>query len=221
LTAGQIARRTHTPVRRVKATTSVARSELAAAVLNRHDIPLDQVAVIAEFDDGTEKGVEAVKAVTIAAQTEPARFDHVAQRLPDQREEQRLGAERVAELTAAGVRVLTEADWASPISGLRPSAEDPNGTKPTPEAHRDCPGHAAWVAGQQRAGHGDGVDGAVEGSVAAALSRCRTVRPLLACSGLVQARAASLRQCPGWEKDTMAWVALTGPMPRRSVRPTP
>jgi hypothetical protein len=94
LTAGQIARRTHTPVKRVKATTSVARSELAAAVLNRYDIPLDQVAVIAEFDDGTEKGVEAIK-------------------------------------------------------------------------------------------------------------------------------ATSLRQCPGWEKDTMAWVALTGPMPRRSVRPTP
>jgi hypothetical protein len=84
-----------------------------------------------------------------------------------------------------------------------------------------------------RAGHGNGVDGAVVGSVAAAvesvphgaaprLSRCRTVWPLLACRGLVPARAAnaaSLRQRPGWEKDTMAWAALTGPMPRRSVRP--
>ena len=37
LTAGQIARRTHTPVKRVRVTTSVARSELAAAVLNRYD----------------------------------------------------------------------------------------------------------------------------------------------------------------------------------------
>ncbi|MCH6171304.1 hypothetical protein MMF94_36890 [Pseudonocardia alaniniphila] len=94
MTAGQIARRTHTPVKRVKVTTSVARSELAAAVLSRYDIPLDQVAVIAEFDDGSEKGVEAVKALTITAQTEPAQFDHVAQRLRDQREEQRLVAER-------------------------------------------------------------------------------------------------------------------------------
>ncbi len=48
------------------------------------------------------------------------------------------------------------------------------------------------------------------------------VRPLLAGSGLVPARAAkaaSLRQRPGWEKLTMAWAALTGPMPRWLVRP--
>ncbi|WP_433295912.1 ParB/RepB/Spo0J family partition protein [Pseudonocardia sp. CA-142604] len=145
LTAGQIARRTHTPVKRVKVTTAVARSELAAAVLNRYDIPLDQVAVIAEFDDGSEKGVEAVKALTVTAQSEPAQFDHVAQRLRDQREEQRLVAERVAELTAAGVRVVTEADGASPISGLRPSAADPSGTELTPVAHQACPGQAVCV----------------------------------------------------------------------------
>src|SRR5215218_7665397 len=45
------------------------------------------------------------------------------------------------------------------------------------------------------------------------LSRCRTVRPLLAGSGLAPPRAAnaaSLRQRPGWENDTMAWAALTG-----------
>src|SRR5829696_10103094 len=54
------------------------------------------------------------------------------------------------------------------------------------------------------------------------LSRWRTVRPLLACSGLVPdsaANAASLRHRPGWEKLTMAWAAVTGPRPRRSVRP--
>src|SRR5512132_942300 len=54
------------------------------------------------------------------------------------------------------------------------------------------------------------------------LSRCRTVRPLLAGSGLAPPRAAnaaSLRQRPGWENDTMAWAALTGPMPRRSINP--
>ena len=48
------------------------------------------------------------------------------------------------------------------------------------------------------------------------------MRPLLAGSGLVPAsaaNAASLRQRPGWENVTMAWAALTGPMPRRSVRP--
>ena len=42
------------------------------------------------------------------------------------------------------------------------------------------------------------------------------VWPLLAGIGLVPpsaANAASLRQRPGWEKLTMAWAALTGPMP--------
>src|SRR3954454_20134098 len=50
------------------------------------------------------------------------------------------------------------------------------------------------------------------------LSRWRTVRPLLAGSGLAPAsaaNAASLRQRPGWEKLTMAWAALTGPTPGR------
>ena len=44
------------------------------------------------------------------------------------------------------------------------------------------------------------------------LSRCRTVRPLLAGSGQVPAReanAASLRQRPGWENETMAWAAAS------------
>jgi ParB family chromosome partitioning protein len=146
LTAGQIARRTHTAVKRVKVTTLVARSELAAAVLARYDIPLDRVAVIAEFDDGTEQGVEAVNALTVTAQSDAAQFDHVAQRLRDQREEKRLVAERVAELTAAGVRVVTEqTDQAVHLSRLRPTAQDPSGTELMLDAHQDCPGHAALV----------------------------------------------------------------------------
>ena len=46
------------------------------------------------------------------------------------------------------------------------------------------------------------------------LSRYRTVRPLLAASGLTPPRAAkgaSLRHRPGWENDSMAWAALTRP----------
>jgi hypothetical protein len=44
------------------------------------------------------------------------------------------------------------------------------------------------------------------------LSRCRTIRPLLAGMGLVPAsaaNAASLRQRPGCEKLTTAWAAVT------------
>src|SRR5436305_14629871 len=48
------------------------------------------------------------------------------------------------------------------------------------------------------------------------LSRWRVVWPLEASIGLVPAglaKAASLRQRPAWENDTMAWAALTGPIP--------
>jgi hypothetical protein len=54
------------------------------------------------------------------------------------------------------------------------------------------------------------------------LSRCRTVCPLLAGTGLVPASAAkagSLRTRPTWEKDTTTCAALTGPTPGRSVSP--
>src|SRR5664279_3269268 len=54
------------------------------------------------------------------------------------------------------------------------------------------------------------------------LRRCRLVRPLLASSGLAPARAAnaaSLRQRPTWENDTIPCAPLNGPTPLRSSRP--
>jgi len=54
------------------------------------------------------------------------------------------------------------------------------------------------------------------------LSRWRVVWPLEASIGLIPAslaKAASLRQRPGWENETMAWAALTGPIPGRVVSP--
>ena len=49
LSAGQIARRTRTGVRGVKASLTVADSELAAAAMARYDLTLEQAAVLAEF----------------------------------------------------------------------------------------------------------------------------------------------------------------------------
>lgn len=147
LTAGQIARRTHVPTARVKATAAVARSELAAAVLDRYEVTLDQVAVIAEFDDGTDAGVEAAKVLTVTAATEPTQFEHVAQRLRDDRTDAALVAEQVAELTTAGVPILDSdaAGGALQISGLRATADLPSGTELTAEQHASCPGHVAQV----------------------------------------------------------------------------
>lgn len=147
LTAGQIARRTHVPNARVKQTTAVARSEIAAAAMERYDLTLDQVAVIAEFDSPDGPDVEAVKALTVTAAKEPAQFAHVAQRLRDQRADARQVADTVAELTNQGVRVLDPEDTvsAAQLSGLRLDAQTPSGTELDPTTHSGCPGHAATV----------------------------------------------------------------------------
>ena len=155
LTAGQIARRTHVPAARVKVTAAVARSELATAVLGRYAVTLDQAAVIAEFDDGTDTGVEAVKALTVTAAKEPGQFAHVTQKLRDQRAEAALVAAQVDQLTAAGVALVDvdEPGAARQISGLRASVEEPSGAELTTDAHATCPGHAAGVDVRPRWGH--------------------------------------------------------------------
>ncbi|MBW0115666.1 ParB/RepB/Spo0J family partition protein [Pseudonocardia abyssalis] len=147
LTAGQIARRTHVPTARVKVTTAVARSELAAAVLDRYEVTLDQAAVIAEFDDHTDAGTDAVKVLTVTAAKNPAQFDHVAQKLRDERADAALLAEAVVDLTGQGLELIDpdQPGDARQISGLRPSEETPSGTELTAEAHTGCPGRAASV----------------------------------------------------------------------------
>jgi ParB family chromosome partitioning protein len=146
LTAGQIARRTHTPTTRVRVTTAVARSQLASAIITKYDLTLDQAAVIAEFDTGTEADTEAVKLLTVTAQSDPERFAHVAQRLRDDRDDARLVEQRTTELTTAGVRVIdADTDGAVSLQRLRPSSSDPSGTELTEDAHASCPGHAAHV----------------------------------------------------------------------------
>ena len=147
LTAGQIARRTHIPVARVKVTAAVARSELAAAVLDRYEVTLDQAAVIAEFDDHTDAGAAAVKVLTVTAAKEPAQFAHVAQKLRDERADAALLTDAVAELTGQGIALVDpdQPGTARQISGLRPSAESPSGAELTAEVHGGCPGRAASV----------------------------------------------------------------------------
>ncbi|MBW0101528.1 ParB N-terminal domain-containing protein [Pseudonocardia sp. KRD291] len=144
LSEAQRARVTRTPAKRVRQITAVAASELAAAVMGRYDLDLLQLQVIAEFDDDTE----AVKALTVTSQQSPAQFEHLAQRLRDERDEQALRAAKAAELAEAGVTVVDtdDHDDATMLDRLRPSEDDAEGTPLTEEAHQGCPGHAADVA---------------------------------------------------------------------------
>ena len=61
----------------VRTALKVAASEVATAIGERHDLSLDQLMVLAEFDTDTE----AVKALTVTALKEPDRFDHLVAQL--------------------------------------------------------------------------------------------------------------------------------------------
>lgn len=162
LSAGQIARRTHTPVKRVRAIHAVTSSPMARAALSGVGGPalrLDHAAVVAEFDDDRDDSAEAVEVLLEAAEHSPERFEHVAQRLRDGREEERLVAEHTQTLTGQGLRVLTddEAADATELYRLRPTVDSPQGTHLDAEEHTSCPGHAVhlvmrmdWSTNQKR-----------------------------------------------------------------------
>jgi ParB family transcriptional regulator, chromosome partitioning protein len=103
---------------------------------------------VAEFDDDREDSAQAVEVLLEAAEHSPERFEHVAQRLRDDREERRLIAEHTQTLTGQGLRVLTddEASDATELYRLRPTVDSPQGTHLDPEEHTSCPGHAVHLA---------------------------------------------------------------------------
>jgi ParB family chromosome partitioning protein len=151
LTAGQIARRTHTRPARVKTTLAVGRSGLAAAAMARHDLSLEQAAVIAEFASQEE----AVTALVAAAKIGPGQFEHVAQRARDDRTETRLRSELTARLHAAGVTTIQRPDHRGRgavlgLNQLRPGPHAEPGAAIGEADHAECPGHVAWLENSWR-----------------------------------------------------------------------
>jgi ParB family transcriptional regulator, chromosome partitioning protein len=141
LTAAQITRRTRRPKAEVDAALTVTGSELAAKAVGRFEfLTLDQAATIAEFDHDTE----AVKALTVAAKQ--GQFEHVAQRLRDDRDRDQARVALAEDLTGQGVTVVDQPGYddstVRPLYRLAPSA----GEVPFEvDAHAACPGHAAYV----------------------------------------------------------------------------
>jgi ParB family chromosome partitioning protein len=138
LSASQIQRRTRMKRREVDAAMSVSGSELARAAAHRYDfLTLEQAAVVADFDSDDE----AVKALVAAAKV--GGFDHVAQRLRDERTERQARAIVIGELELAGVRVLERPQWSDAAKRLETLRD--NGEPIDFDAHATCPGHAAFV----------------------------------------------------------------------------
>lgn len=150
LSAGQIVRRTHVPARRVRAIQAVNASQAARQAVEGvggYALTIDQAAVLAEFDDGTDHARPAVALLREVAERDPDRFGHATQRLRDERAERQLIAEHAQTLAADGIRVLAAEDTvtATELYLLRPASESPSGTPLTAEEHTSCPGHGIYL----------------------------------------------------------------------------
>lgn len=138
----QIAKRTATP----KATVKAARTAAQAPALREYadQLTLDQAATLAEFEDDSE----AVEALLDAAQQ--GRFEHLVQRLRDDREEAAKRADFAAYLAEQGVTVIERPTHGDPSIRSLSRLADANGDDLTPDNHAACPGHAAYIGTEWR-----------------------------------------------------------------------
>lgn len=141
LSATAIAKRAGTTKKRVNDALAVAANDVAAAVVARHNVDLEQAAVIAEFGDDEY----AVATLTEAAGASPGRFAHVASGLRRDREDARQRAETIAALADAGITVL-DPDQDDSGTALHRLCDGEGAEAIVPEAHAECPGHAAEVS---------------------------------------------------------------------------
>jgi ParB family chromosome partitioning protein len=146
LSARQIARRRHLPTRRVQTAVAVAQNQLALDAVTEGVLDLAQAAVVAEFAEDQA----AVVTLTGAARARPEQFDHIAQRLRDDREETRLREELTATLTEQGVTIIERpgALFDGSVRRLADLRARPNtapGTELTAQAHAGCSGHAVFL----------------------------------------------------------------------------
>jgi ParB family chromosome partitioning protein len=128
----------------IRSALKVAGSQVATAVGERHDLSMEHLVALAEFDTDTE----AVKRLVERAVKDPARFDHLVAELRRDHEDRVAFQALADQITEAGVALVElengwwlpeGADWLSDLPA-------PEGAKSlTPAKHRTCPGHAGAV----------------------------------------------------------------------------
>jgi ParB family chromosome partitioning protein len=128
----------------VRTALKVAASEVATAIGERHDLSLDQLLVLAEFDTDTE----AVEALTVSAVKNPGRFDHVAAQLRRERDDRAAYDAIALQITETGLPLieLENGWWLPDGAAYLDDLPAPNGARSfTAAKHRACPGHAGAV----------------------------------------------------------------------------
>lgn len=138
MSASQIQKRTHMKRSTVNQAVAVAASELAKAAAGRYEfLTLEQAATVAEFDSDAE----AAKALIAAAKS--GSFEHVAQRVRDERRERVARSAVESDLAELSVRVIDRPKWTDPTKRLDSLFQ--NGATIMREQHAGCPGNAAYI----------------------------------------------------------------------------
>lgn len=148
LSANQIARKTKTSKKRVDDALTVAESPTAQKAVADHQLTLEQAAVLAEFENDEESVAELLSAA------EDGDIDHVAQRLRDNREIERITTEETERLTGQGISVIDAPAYDSPTLSLS-RLSDADGNKVDKDAHTSCPGHAVYIRVRRNWNHDD------------------------------------------------------------------
>jgi ParB/RepB/Spo0J family partition protein len=124
----------------VSAAQSVGTTTRAAlAQVSDYEFTTDVLAVLGEFDDDPEAVERLITAHTAGY------FNHQVTRERDDREEAQARDARRAELAAAGVTLIEDADDLPTKAEWLEDLRDADGKEIDPQAHASCPGHlAAW-----------------------------------------------------------------------------
>jgi ParB family chromosome partitioning protein len=142
-TAEQIAQKTSTPRTKVDTILAVAASPAAVEAADS-DLTLDELAIVAEFDDDPE-AVESL----LENRRRGYPFTQTVSRLRKDREEQELINEAKAEAVAEGLTVIDSPSYTdkSVLTGTRIRV---NSQTVTEEEHATCPGHVVYFTAQYR-----------------------------------------------------------------------
>ena len=139
MSRAQIAKATATRSAQVKAALTASTNPLAVTTSQKYTyLTLDQAAVLSEFDDE-----ETITALAIAART--GQFDHAAQIARDKRAEQQARRDITGAITAAEMTLIDAPDHYDGRARALHHLLDADRAEITPEAHEQCPGHAAYV----------------------------------------------------------------------------
>lgn len=129
---------------RITEAATVAKSEVAVAAADRFALGFDEALAIAEF----ESNREAVKLLTVTAIDKPDEWDHLLERLRQERDEDATLKAARTEWAEAGYEVLDHVPaWQDPThASLNYLARSEKATSTlTPKQHEKCPGRAVTL----------------------------------------------------------------------------